>query len=102
MSTEGVACDRGDARGQQFKSVVMGPRLRGDDNQSSRHREAQSLAAARHIDGAKAGGGKAAAAAIALFVGLELALARAKLRGAAPIQSLVLDLDGAVVGIDGF
>ena len=54
----------------------------------------------RHVDGGKAGGGKAAGAAIALFVDLELAFAGAKLGGAAPVQRLVLELDGAVVGVD--
>src|ERR1700757_1417124 len=67
----------------------------------SRHRKAQRLAAARHVDGGKAGDSEAAAAAVALFADLELALARAKLLGAAPTQRPVLNLEGAVVGIDG-
>src|SRR5262249_9778987 len=45
---------------------------------------------------------KPARAAIALLVDLELALAGAELRGAAPVQRLVLVLDGAVVVVDGF
>src|SRR6516162_4317191 len=67
---------------------------------SSRHRKAQRLAAARHVDGGETGGGKAAACAVALLIGLELALAGTKLFAPAPVQRLVLHLDGAVVGID--
>src|SRR5207248_1473676 len=67
---------------------------------SSRHRKAQGIAAAGHVDGGKAGGGKAAAGAVALLVGFEFALARAELGGAAPVQRLVLEPAGAVVGID--
>src|ERR1700731_4044004 len=48
---------------------------------SSRHRKAQRLAAARHVDGGKAGRGETARAAVALLIGFELALAGAK-RGA--------------------
>src|ERR1700755_1123842 len=69
---------------------------------SSRHRKAQRLAAARHVNGCKSDRGEAAGAAIALVVDFELALAGAKLPGAAPVQWLVLQLDGAVIGIDGF
>src|SRR6266851_7610481 len=79
----------------------MGPCFRRDDD-TSRHREAQRLAAARHVDGGKAGNGEAAGAAVALFIDLELALARAKLGRAAPVQRPVLELDGAVLGVDGF
>ena len=67
----------------------------------SRHRKSNGLAAARHVDGRKADRGKAAAAAIALFGDFELALARAQLFRAAPVQRLVLEPDGAVLGIDG-
>ena len=45
---------------------------------------------------------EAAACAIALLVGLELGLARAELRCAAPVQRLVLESDGAVFGVDRF
>src|SRR5450759_4617031 len=82
----------------------MGPRVRSRGRQcrnSSRHRKAQRLATARHVDGGKARRGEAAGAAVALFAGLELALARAKLGRAAPVQRPVLELDGAVFGIDG-
>src|SRR6267142_4177049 len=67
---------------------------------SSWHRKAQRFAAAAHVDGGKAGRGEAAGAAVALFIGLELVLARAKLGGAAPVQWPVLELEGAVLGID--
>src|SRR4051794_5691828 len=67
---------------------------------SSRHRKAQRLAAAGHVDRGKAGGGEAAARTIALLVGLELALAGAELRRAAPVQRLVFQLDGAVLVVD--
>src|SRR6202035_5043456 len=72
-----------------------------DASQSSRQRKAQRLAAARHVDRGKTGGGKAAGATVALFSGLELVLARAKLFCAGPVQRLVLELYGAVIGIDG-
>src|SRR5881392_1719742 len=78
----------------------MGPRSRG--RRRSRHREAQRFAAARHVDGGKAGYREAAAAAVALFVDLEFALAGAKLFGAAPVQRPVLDLQRAVFGVDRF
>src|SRR5882757_11572746 len=68
----------------------------------SRHRKAQRLAAAAHVDGGKACYSEAARAAAALLIDLELALARAKLGRAAPVQRPVLELDGAVFGIDGF
>src|SRR5689334_22972718 len=68
----------------------------------SRHRKADRLAAAREIDRDKTGRCKTAVAAIALLVGFELALAGAERRGAAPVQRLVLELDGAVLAIDGF
>ena len=64
------------------------------------HRKAQRLAAAAHVDGDKPGCGEAARAAVALFVDLELALAGAKLGGAAPVQWPVPDLEGAVLGVD--
>src|SRR6185369_3596379 len=83
------------------RTVVMGPCFRRDDG-SSRHRKAQRLAAARHVDGGKAGYRKAAGSAVALFVDLELALAGAKLFAAAPIQWLVLELQRAVLGVHGF
>src|SRR5260370_12294167 len=72
----------------EFGPGVMGPRVRGDDDEdtSSRQRETQSLAAARHVDGGKARHGEATGAAIALPIDLELALAGAKLGGAAPVQ----------------
>src|SRR5450756_1283618 len=79
----------------------MGPGVRRDDD-VSRHRKPQRPAAARHVNGGKAGGRKTAGAAVALFVDLEFALAGAKLPGAAPVQRLVPELDGAVVGIDRF
>src|SRR5437762_11598943 len=96
----------------------MGRHVRGDDGRvcgmshrkahvtkvmsiSSWHRKAQRLAAARHVDRRKTGGGEAAAAAIALFGGFELVLARAERFRAAPVQGPVLVLDGAVLGIDG-
>src|SRR5882724_9882849 len=67
---------------------------------SSWHRKAQRFATAAHVDGGKAGGGETAGAAVALFVGLELVLARAKLGGAAPVQRPVLELEGTVLDID--
>src|SRR5260370_3545357 len=76
---------------------VRGGRRREDT--SSRQRETQSLAAARHVDGSKAGHGEAPGAAIALLIDLELAFARAQLGGAAPVQWRVLDPDGAVRGV---
>src|ERR1700738_5173039 len=75
----------------------MGPRVK----ESSRHRKAQRLAAAAHVDGGKACDGEAAGAAVALLIDLELALAGAKLGRAAPVQRPVLELDGAVFAIDG-
>src|SRR6185369_7857555 len=47
---------------------------------SSRHRKAQRLAAAAHVDRSKSGAGEAAAAAVALLGDLELAVARTELR----------------------
>src|SRR5882672_8915359 len=67
---------------------------------SSWHRKAQRFAAAAHVDGGKASRGETAGAAVALFVGLELGLARAKLGGAAPVQRPVLELEGTVLDID--
>ena len=52
------------------------------------------------VDRGKTGDGEAAAAAVGLIVDLELALARAELGAAAPVQRLVLEPDGAVVGVD--
>src|SRR3979411_1837980 len=78
----------------------MGPCFRRDDD-SSRHRKAQRPAAARHVDGGKAGDSEAAGAAVTLFIDLELALARAKLGRAAPVQRLVLEFDAAIFAIDG-
>src|SRR5215831_9637054 len=72
------------------------------ETSSSRHRKAQRLAAAAHIDRRKARRGEAAAGTIALFAGFELVLAGAELSRPAPVQWPVLYLDGAVVGIDGF
>src|SRR3981189_751433 len=69
-------------------------------NFSSWHRKAQRFAAAAHVHGGKAGRGEAGGAAVALFIGLELGLARAKLGGAAPVQRPVLELEGTVLGID--
>src|ERR1700722_7626944 len=82
----------------------MGPGLRRERQRrySLRHRKAQGFAAARHVDGGKAGGGEAAGAAIALLIDLELAFAGAQRGGAAPLQRLVLELDGAIVGVDRF
>src|SRR5260370_33354887 len=57
---------------------------------SSRHRKSQRLAAAAHVDRGKADRSEAAAAAIALFIALELALARAQLFRGAPVQRLLL------------
>src|SRR5690349_8467017 len=79
------------------------PAFAGDDEYiraSSRQREAQRLAAAAHVDRGETRRGEAAAAAIALLADLELALARAKLLRSAPVQRLVLDPDGAVLGVD--
>src|SRR6266702_7576403 len=81
--------------------------LAGDDgrkgglelNFSSWHRKAQRFAAAAHVDGGKASRGEAAGAAVALFIGLELGLARAELGGADPVQRPVLELEGTVLGI---
>src|SRR5579862_4596443 len=67
----------------------------------SRHREAQRLAAAGHVDDGKAGGREAARGAIALFAGLELVLAGAERGGAAPVQRFVASLERTVLGIDG-
>src|ERR1700745_714040 len=50
---------------------------------SSRHRKAQRLAAAAHVDRDKAVRAEATGCAIALLADLELALARAKLLGPA-------------------
>src|SRR3569623_17038 len=89
----------------------MGPGFRQDDGMacaviailsSSRHCKAQRLAAAGHVHRAKARRRESARGAIALLIGLELGLAGAELLVAAPVQRLVLELDGAVVGIDGF
>src|SRR5206468_11342996 len=52
--------------------------------------------------GGKADRAETAGAAIALFVDLEFALARAELFGAAPVQRFVLDADGAVFAVDRF
>src|SRR5260370_6322420 len=82
---------------------IRRPRVRGGrrrEDTSSRQRETQSLAAARHVDGSKAGHGEAPGAAIALLIDLELAFARAQLGGAAPVQWRVLDLEGAIRGVD--
>src|SRR3954471_5726700 len=68
----------------------------------SRARNPQRLAAARHVHRAKARGRKTARAAVGVLVGLELGLARAKLLVATPVQRLVLQLDDAIVGVDGF
>src|ERR1700686_5536150 len=68
----------------------------------SRHRKAQRLAANRHVDGGKTGRGEATGAAVALVIDLELVLARAERHHAAPVEWLVLELDSAVFGIDGF
>src|SRR6185437_1640055 len=72
-----------------------------DVSYSSWHRKAQRLAAARHVDRGKTGRGETAGAAVTLFAGLELVLARAELGGAAPVQRPVPDPEGAVIGIDG-
>src|SRR5260370_29471674 len=77
---------------------VRGGRRREDT--SSRQRETQSLAAARHVDGSKAGHGEAPGAAIALLIDLDLAFARAQLGGAAPVQWRVLGLQGPIPGAD--
>src|ERR1700738_1000538 len=69
---------------------------------SSRHRKAQRLAAAAHVDGGEADRSQAAGAAIALFIDLEFAFARAKLLRAAPVQWLVPVFEGAVFAIDRF
>src|SRR6059058_229183 len=73
---------------------------RVDEGCRSRHRKPQRLAAARHIHDSKAGGAETARAAVALFIDFELALAGAKLGRATPVQRLVPELEGAVVGID--
>src|SRR3954454_23022972 len=82
----------------------MGPCFRRDDDRDypSRHRKAQRLAAAGHVDGGEAGDGEATGGAVALFIDLEFAFARAKLLAAAPAQRPVPELDGAVFAIDGF
>src|ERR1700747_366135 len=69
---------------------------------SSRRRKAQRLAAAAHVDRDKAVRAEATGCAIALLADLELALARAKLLGPAPVQRLFLDADGPVVGVNSF
>src|SRR5450755_3931356 len=74
--------------------------MEGTPADPSRHRKAQRLAAAAHVDGGKANRAKAAGAAVALLVDLELAFAGAKLRGAAPVQRLVLEFQRAVIRID--
>src|SRR5690242_14771472 len=74
--------------------------MTGEYVEPSWHRKAQRLATAAHVDCGKARNRKPARAAIALFVDLELALAGAELRGAAPVQRPVLVLHGAVLGID--
>src|SRR5258708_24552636 len=66
---------------------------------SSWYRKAQRFAAAAHVDGGKAGRGETAGTAVALFIGLDLGLSRAKLGGAAPVQRPVLELEGTVLGI---
>src|SRR3954453_18998611 len=73
---------------------------RVDEGCRSRQRKPQRLAAARHIHDGKAGGAETARAAVALFIDFELALAGAKLGRATPVQRLVPELEGAVVGID--
>src|SRR3569833_2248809 len=73
----------------------------GSTMPSSWRREAQRLAVAGDVDRGEAGRDKAAARAIALLGGFELAFAGAELCLPAPVQRPVLDLDGAVVGIDG-
>src|SRR5258705_11477989 len=84
-------------------STYGSPRSRGRQLWNSlRHRKAQRLAAASHIDRGKAGCREAAGAAIALLVDLEFAFAGAELRGAAPVQRTILQLDGAVFAVDGF
>src|ERR1700675_5142769 len=88
------------AREAFFSIVISIRRPRQPQSTSSRQRETQSLAAARHVDGGKAGHGEAPGAAIALLINLELAFAGAKLGGAAPVQWPVLDLEGAVFGVD--
>src|SRR3979411_87657 len=70
-------------------------------NTPSRHRKDQRRAAPAHVDGGEACYSEAARAAIALLVDFELALARAKLGRAAPVQRPVLELDGAVFAVDG-
>src|SRR5258708_40335462 len=98
MSTVGVTLIVVAIGAQNSRLWLWVPAFARDDA-SSRHRKAQRLAAARHVDGGKAGDSEATGAAVALFVDLELALARAKLGGAAPVQRPVLELDGAVFGI---
>src|SRR5690242_20980583 len=83
-------------------SRVMTTGMWKESTSASRHRKPQRLAAAAHINRRKADRRKAAGAAIALFGYLELAVARAQLFRSAPVQRLVLQLDGAVLGIDGF
>src|SRR5712691_8321537 len=99
---------RGDREKPQTPWNTGSPAFAGDDgrkdglelNFSSWHRKAQRFAAAAHVDGGKASRGEAAGAAVALFIGLEFGLARAKLGGAAPVQRPVLELEGTVLGID--
>ena len=82
----------------------MGPRLRGDDGQVLLYGIAnRSVLPPPHMStAAKPIAARPRDAAIALFVDLEFALARAELRRAAPVQRPVLDADGAVFGIDRF
>src|SRR5437899_6364470 len=94
------------SRDPQALRSTGSPAFAGDDGKNcgveacpSRHRKAQRLAAAAHVDGGKTDRGEAAGAAIALFVDLELALARAELFGAAPVQRLVPQLDDAVFAV---
>src|SRR5690349_25090967 len=68
----------------------------------SRHRKAQRLAAAAHVDDGKSGGSKTLAGAVALFANFELVLARAEWVIAAPVQRPLLEFDGPVFGINGF
>src|SRR5262249_21908967 len=66
----------------------------------SRHRKAQRLAAAAHVDGRKAERREPARAAITLLVDLELALAGAELCCSAPVQHPVLVFHRAVLVVD--
>src|SRR5258705_13955951 len=86
----------------QTRSCGYGSLRSQGRREKSRHRKAQRPAAACHIDRGKAGCREAAGAAIALLVDLEFAFAGAELRGAAPVQRTILQLDGAVFAVDGF